>query len=440
MLVLNSHPRLAFSYLKHQVGPRYQARKMASSTPLPTSRAVPRSRRRETIEDSGEDEQDVATLGPRTRRVDAISDDDSNHSTPPESANEIDTAFEALFGPTSTDRRKRRRISLDAEPAMAQRGRRNIDAILTSPPEARSQTADPPSSPIPFRTPKQTAQPAASRIPSSVAQRAPGPATPASTRPSRNHLRFMMSQPTFSSQSQFTPKVPAASANQLPTPAPQRQKPAFVLPRSPSPSRTQEATADIPSPFSPSSRALRRRGRARSSAPSYLPGGMASDVRSWILEIGTKREQTQLGAVRRVELSQRDPLSEIQKYYAVVRISGVRQSALSSSGPLAFIQGSSVPSDDGGDTTNSETQKLLLLGPPRSATVGSNLPTPELQPGQVIGVYRGLVWEVGLDREHLASVTPSMEELRLEHESGLGDSEGEEKWLVGMEWELICDC
>jgi hypothetical protein len=56
-------------------------------------------------------------------------------------------------------------------------------------------------------------------------------------------------------------------------------------------------------------------------------------------------------------------------------------------------------------------------------------------------VFRNLVWEVGLEQAHLEGNVPSEETQENEElVSSLGcdtGTENLEKWLVGMEWELI---
>jgi hypothetical protein len=200
----------------------------------------------------------------------------------------------------------------------------------------------------------------------------------------------------------------------------------------------------IPTLFSPSSHALRRRGRPRSGAVNYLPGGMASDVRSWILEMGTKSEQMQksLNACSRDQQNQGP--SDLSQYSFVVRILDVRQSALGSSGPLAYIHGVQVTPPDESERANSQSRRVLLLGPPRPAssqTSRARTQIPELRTGQLVGVLRSLFWEVGLEQAHLEGNVPREEtQENGELVSTLGcitSTERLEKWLVGMEWELI---
>ncbi|KAE8152225.1 hypothetical protein BDV25DRAFT_73449 [Aspergillus avenaceus] len=356
------------------------------STPLPTGR-VRRDRDtrpipKDVIEDSDE-------LGQ------SDGDPDSNS----ENAGEVDSEFEALFGPT---RAKRRRVSLEPvslDPETPFTQRRKRDNIQTSSPET-SPTRDR----------------AVNHIPPEATET---PSTPAPTKPSfRSNPRFVLadSQLPSSTQPQFSTRVPASTA----PPSSTQRKPAFVLPRSPSPSRGREDPL-IPTPFSPSARALGRRGR-RPGAPSYLPGGMAAEVRSWILEMGSKRDQMDLAT---------EGVPDLQKYFLVVRVVEARQSSLANSGPLAFVRGRPVSSlDDENIESQLETRNVMLMGPPRARQT-----TPGLGPGNLVGVHRGLVWEVDLDQTENTVPEVGPEDTG----SGKESIQMPGKWLVGMEWELISE-
>lgn len=306
---------------------------------------------------------------------------------------EVDAEIEALFGPTS-NRPKRRRVSDLTTPATQRR--KPHATIETSSPEPTPFATDPPSPYLPFRvTPQKTPRP---------------PATPTTSKPSaRGHPRFLIS-----------------SSSQAP------QKPKFSLPRSPSPDQADNLNT-IPLPFSPSSRTLSRRGRQRSSGPSYLPGGMAAEVRSWVLEMGAKREQQiQVNLGRRNEA---DSYSvNTNRYSLMLRISNVRQSALSSCGPLAFLQGQAMASPEDSDIADDVTKNVLLIGSPRlrPGEMRASSRVPGLQAGDVVGILRGLVWELGVESD--ASLIPHHEQIiRRESERSLGLG----KWLVGVEWEVI---
>ncbi|KAL2801292.1 hypothetical protein BJX66DRAFT_6121 [Aspergillus keveii] len=338
-------------------------------------------------------------------------------SSPPVDVPELDAELDTLFGPTRP-RPKRRRISADlATPTTQTQTKKPRDFIQPSSPEPSFSAAEPPSPSLPYRNTPITLR---------------HPATPVTvTHSTRTFPRFRVpssSHPLPSTQTQQRVKSVAG------TPGPTTRKPVFVLPRSPSPE--QEDPNDIPTPFSPSSHALRRKGRQRSSAPTYLPGGMAAEVRSWVLEMGTKREQ-QIQAARETRAGNDSSFVDMQKYMLVLRITSVLQCALGSCGPLAFIQGQEVLSLEQESANCGEaperTKNVLLLGAPRyrpgelRASISAHVPS--LQAGDVVGTYRGLVWEIGVESN--TTLAPEQEQVLRREAPVLG------RWLVGMEWEVV---
>lgn len=240
----------------------------------------------------------------------------------------------------------------------------------------------------------------------------------------RSQPRFVLSATDAHPQSSQLPLSGSRSHLQSSTPNPTR-KPAFVLPRPPSPSQVDNSAAAIPTPFSPSSRILGRRGRPRDGGTAYFAGGMAAEVRSWILDMGAKRDQANM-----TSLSSR-PAPDVHDYALAVKVASVRQTALTSSGPLAFVRGYPVltlSEETQGPADSEPTKNVVLFGSPRARPTAS--PTeqvirsraPDLQSGSIIGVCRGLVWEIELS------------DLGLE---GAVETASAGKWLVGMEWDLI---
>ncbi|KAL4942478.1 hypothetical protein BDV06DRAFT_163221 [Aspergillus oleicola] len=414
--------------------------------PTPARDSASRSRRKEVIEDSESEldlEQDfyhAQNHGPDNRANNEIP------SSPPPDVAEMDAEVEDLFGPTNHHRAKRRRVSASASfdpdsgiatatPGPSKQRRKPHDFIETSSPQASPFPADSntPSPSVPYRSiPKKQKQKVAEETPKPYPP-SPTPATPATgpNKPSiRNYPRFL----------------PPSSTSHPPP------KPTFVLPRSPSPDQPDDPT--IPTPFSPSSHALCRRGRQRSSAPSYLPSGMASEVRTWILEMGAMREQQvhariapnpQSGLQGRTQSDSDAGLSTCTR---VLRIQNVRQFALGSCGPLAFLQGQAIETESGnGDMTSNpnplsaddepNARNVLLMGAPRlrPGELRPSSRVAKLRVGDVVGVLRGLVWEVGLQH----SDDTALEKVISEHEQMLqGESEsGGGRWLVGMEWEVL---
>lgn len=376
------------------------------------------TRQREVIEDTAGDE---GIARPQRSGV----SDEGLDSSPPELEGDVDSEFEDLFAPTTTQRTKRRRLSLDAgdETPSRPQGRLQDD-------EPQSSWSKPPVTPFPRSKALLQSQNV------TVATATPNPSTPATAKPLfRHHPRFMLSanasQQPPSSQT-GTPFTPAPiPASQPPISTQQRRKPAFVLPRSPPPSRADEDASSLPTPFSPSSRTLRRRGRPRNNAPAYVSGGMAAEVRSWVLEMGIKREQSDLNFS--TSNTTRPYSIDTRKYLLTARITSVRQAALASSGPLAFVQAQVIShptskSEETGSENDYDSRNILLMGTPRSRSEPY-----ELKSESVIGVYRGLVWEIELRED-------DMDDLLRDDSSqaGLADYQpSNERWLVVMEWDLL---
>jgi hypothetical protein len=174
--------------------------------------------------------------------------------------------------------------------------------------------------------------------------------------------------------------------------------------------------------------------------------------------MGTKREQQMQMQMQMASgpgrTSANVPSVDSSKYSCVLRISDVRQSALGSCGPLAFIRGQVVATasvfsenstHDTGLETNgagNDTRNVLLMGAPRlhAGELRPSSRVPSLQAGNLVGILRGLVWEIPGVQAGMGSVSPPAEhrheqiwrgESKRSPESRLG------RWLVGMEWEII---
>ena len=380
------------------------------STPVTTKRGrTPATRREDVIEDRDDEDEDVDDNGGR----------DILSSTPPREAGFLDEEFEALFGPT-TDRSKRRRVSTpidNTETPVQNRRKQPVDTIVSSSPPSPTGS---PAVEADIHTPGRSRQMA---TPMRVST--PNAQPPLSAL--RSQPRFVLSAADAPPSSQLPPSG-SRSHLQHSTPNSTR-KPAFVLPRPPSPSHVDNSVATIPTPFSPSSRILGRRGRPRNGGPAYFAGGMAAEVRSWILDMGAKRDQANMTTTSR-------PAPDVHNYALAVKVMSVRQTALTSSGPLAFVRGQPVLSLSEEETQrpadSGPTKNVVLFGSPRARPTGSpseqviRSRVPDLQPGSIIGVCRGLVWEVELSDLGLEGAVEFAERPA---------SSG--KWLVGMEWDLI---
>ncbi|PLN80745.1 hypothetical protein BDW42DRAFT_185889 [Aspergillus taichungensis] len=380
------------------------------STPVATKRGrTSATRREDVIEDRDDEDEDVDDNGGR----------DILSSSPPKDAGFLDEEFEALFGPT-TDRSKRRRVANridNTETPVQPRRKQPVDTIVSSSP------------PSPTGSPEVEADihsPGPSRQ-MATPMRVSTPNTQPPLSALRSQPRFVLSAADATPSSQLPPSG-SRSHLQHSTPSSTR-KPAFVLPRAPSPSHVDNSAATIPTPFSPSSRILGRRGRSRNGGPAYFAGGMAAEVRSWILDMGAKRDQANMTTV-----SSR-PALDVHNYALAVKVMSVRQTALTSSGPLAFVRGQPALSlsEETNRLADSEpTKNVVLFGSPRARPTGSPAEqvirsrVPDLQPGSIVGVCRGLVWEIELSDLGLEGAVEFVER-----------SASSGKWLVGMEWDLI---
>ncbi|KAJ5623148.1 hypothetical protein N7490_011753 [Penicillium lividum] len=389
-----------------------------ASTSASRRNAIPPRWKKDVIEDYDEDEL------PRnisTQRRGELADDAIESSQPeaPATPGLVNQEEETVFA-SIEDGNKRRRVL--GQSSLTQKLREDLDH--TSSPEVLNQAAQ--ESPAPqsrpgFQHPNVHATPVPSRT-MGIGTSTPGPAST----PFRSKPRFMLSggKPPSSLPISGT-QTPAPSQSSTPL---EKRKPAFVLPRSPSPKPTKE---DIPAPFSPSSRALRRRGKPRAGDSNYMPGGMAADVRGWILEMGSKREQAL--QTRLLQVSSEDRASQMSSRYLVAaRVVSVDNGMLSSSGPLAFIKAEAV--NDSAEE-DAKVLNILALGPPRSKPRTSSRSIPfYIQPGDLLGFHRGLAWYIDL---HGPQACPSAAELQTIWSQVDGAENSNERWLVAMEWDLV---
>lgn len=141
---------------------------------------------------------------------------------------------------------------------------------------------------------------------------------------------------------------------------------------------------------------------------------MAADVRSWILEMGSKRENVVPSRVNTGDTE--SPYANLRRYLVAARILDVDQTVLNSSGALAFIRAEPV-SRPPAVGQNSEVMNIVAMGPPRSkpdsrqiSTRFGGIQTIPFHVGDLVGIHRSLAWEVELRQE--------------------------QRWLVAMEWDL----
>ena len=400
-------------------------------------------RQRDVIEDS-DDAADIADVRIGGKDVDELPDDaiDSTSQEEPEAPGFLDAEFDALFAPVR-DGNKRRRV--EETTPFTRSNLPRVDPISSSPPG----TPNPPADPLDLR---DRSEPSTTTWATGI-QRTPAPSArplvPATSTPSniktpfRSRPRFMLSSTAKPPSSQSTPKFKPDTQGISP---PERRKPAFVLPRSPSPNPDAEG---IPAPFSPSSRTLRRRGRNRAGVSNYVPGGMAAEVRGWILEMGTKRDQlpkppwAQASDLQAADAS----LENLDSYLLTARVIDVSQSALSGCGPIAFIQAEVLSRNQVQGKPADSSLNVLVMGPPRSKSAVRHIPshfdgtiTPHLRRGDVVGIHRGLNWDLELRNHFFQPPTPAQAAGQAPECGPSGDGghpEAKEGWLVAMEWDII---
>ncbi|KAJ5624053.1 hypothetical protein N7510_000362 [Penicillium lagena] len=378
--------------------------------------------------DGIEDFDDGELFRDKSRTGDAFNEiiDDIIDGTPPEEDPEspglLDARFDAVFAPVR-ERTKRRRIDIERE---ASPNQEQLEPILSASPEPQPiTTVDTPVSPEtgPLESPTQSTP----AVPAHPLVSPPGNFKT----PFRNRPKFTLFSSQKQTDTQNTPNQRTPLAQTTPAPTQDRRKPTFILPRSPSPSAAAE---NIPAPFSPSSRTLHRRGK-RAGVPGYQPGGMAAEVRSWILEMASKREQFVTSPITRTPSSNSaDDLSqeELRKYLVAARVLRAHQSTISGSGPVTRIKAKPITINPEIDE-NAEIINVMVMGSPRSKPVlqqqsprtGSVQGHPGLgvQTGDLIGIYQCLSWTLELS----SNCTNPDDDYPHEKES----------WLVAMEWDLI---
>jgi hypothetical protein len=374
---------------------------------------------------------------------------------------------ESEFPPTPN--RKRRRLTVSSGETQGKDGRSRTYSISPT----SSEPPSPSTPPCHGSSPPDSPGSAVTHIPyPSISRVKSSRLAPKSAQtPVRSHHRFL-----FSESAHFvrpTEATPTSPEGKTPSSAPQRRRTNFILPRSPSPPGAgQDAESPPPPPFSPSSRTLHRRGRPRATAPSYLPGGMAAEVRGWILEMGAKRGQYQHPVHTN---SHSNPSKDSQKYFATIQIETARSSKLNS-GLMTSICGHPVESESPELLSGLSIRRVILLGPsstlPRRlaqddtpARPASSSPrllrpphhVPRLEWGNIIGIRHGLVWEIELDDEEetesclidngkthdldvLVSDNPADAGCLTVAENSARFAPGatkKNKWLVAAEWDLL---
>lgn len=411
-------------------------RPAAQNTPAP--HAATRARRRDAIDDSA-DADDMNDGSVRTRDKNGLSHD-AIDSSPPEQTEGVgvlDADFDALFAPIR-DGNKRRRM--DRGTPCASTKFKQFDSISSSPPNTASLPPSFVDTPVVRRQSPATWEMGTQRTPGPSARpTVPSASTPSDMKtPFRGRPRFMLSSaakpPSSQTAPKFKPCTPAISP-------PERRKPTFVLPRSPSPNPD---AGEIPAPFSPTSRTLNRRGRKRGGVATYVPGGMAAQLRSWVLEMGAKREQLPKPALIQSTDSQSGmpPSEALEKYLVAGRVTSISHSRTTGCGSIAFLKVEPVVKHQVHDIDETDCLNILIMGPPRSQPDFCQDP-PDLIPqqGDLVGIHRGLTWTLRLGslpsqlEDQPSATSHILSGLSTAHDGE--NVEAKEPWLVAMEWDLI---
>jgi hypothetical protein len=127
------------------------------------------------------------------------------------------------------------------------------------------------------------------------------------------------------------------------------------------------------------------------------------------------------------------------KYLVTARVGHASQGMPSSSGPVALIQAETTgPSQE--QEEGHECLKIMAMGLPRSrpeaqqsSHTGELQTIPSVQVGDLVGIHRGLTWEVEL---HEFQALSASQGISLESNN---PSDVIQRWLVAMEWDIIPD-
>ncbi|KAJ5703884.1 hypothetical protein N7493_011022 [Penicillium malachiteum] len=394
-----------------------------AATPL--ERRVPPRSKREVIDDSDDGELPRSTYTQRKgvhRTTDYVID-----SSPPdaaESAELLDAEGNAAFE-FIEDSNKRRRIQRDRRTLAEKLNEATKQTLSSSSPRNTKNAFAPPGTPAPRSLPKTEFQNSTPGLP--LRSTSWTTSTPANTKtPFRSKPHFVISSQKPPS-SQFALRAETPAAFQQTSPSLEKRKLAFLLPPSPPP---KEKVDDIPAPFSPSSRTLNRRGRRRSNVSGYSPGGMAAEVRRWVLEMGSKREQIKHKAGF---YGNEKGSGDLSQYLVAARVVSVTQAAFSSAGPLAFIRAECVSESEGEMTV----LPILAMGLPRRKPSSCSRSTPfQIKVGDLLGFHRGLAWDIDLHAPEASAYLGSGEQEVILSEMD-NTQNPKERWLVAMEWDLV---
>jgi hypothetical protein len=164
---------------------------------------------------------------------------------------------------------------------------------------------------------------------------------------------------------------------------------------------------------------------------------MAAEVRSWILEMGSKRDAISASTL------QPSQASDTKRYLLTARVIHANRAVLSSSGPLAFIQAEKI-TDRSQSGDEREIIHIMTMGLPRSKPPSRGTePRAEtsqavIHTGDLLGIHRGLAWNLELRGFQQLSSLPCPVEVPGSLSFGSGASSSSKKeWLIAMEWDIL---
>lgn len=342
--------------------------------------------------------------------------------------------YDLLFPPSPTQPEiKRRRLSISPSRARRQRYTEiEVDPI--------AQSSQPESSP-PFEDHDPLGE-VNGTIASPPAHRHPSTPLPASTHTRFNPPSSRNPYPIFSGHPPPSSTKTTANSREAPGPATQAstplRRPRFILPLTPSRREEDEHTGtETTDPlFSPTLTRYSRTGRTRGLAtPEYTAGGMASEVRNWIFDLNARKQASQLPLTQRP----RDITQLSESYYRVAEIDGVDttlQQQVSQStravAPGQVAPKTLITTSKQYPERQPKCHRILLFGGPLLSPLSQSGDGTRdvLTPGNWVGIRRGMVWEM-----EITGLTGYTDEnakpLHRERETG------SEKWLVGIEWDIL---
>ncbi|KAK2759875.1 hypothetical protein FQN54_002609 [Arachnomyces sp. PD_36] len=401
---------------------------------------------------------------------------------------DIDTEFDILF-PSTPSRRKRRRISPCPSPPPRQLNRRTTEVDQIS----SASDASLPASPEQILNP---ASPGDAENSDSAIYQNPSTPRPAATAARQPHQSINRPRFVFPLHSPFRPSqdtredlVPPHMSSTAPvattasTSRPQRSRPHFILPPSPPTAHEDNSAAfppiSIPEPFSPSRHRGRHDGQSRGTGTNFVAGGMAVEVRGWILEMGAKvQQQHQLRETNRSNNPQGN--QDGDKYLLSSEVDDARcgykngaeypsgdvraRSGVGIQTPITLVRPRNLRSAQAhtasglGTGVDSPSRNLLLLGPPCSSETSTGNRAreenrigeyPIVQKGSTIGVRRGFTWEIEVggyndatnDDHNQTNTTPlrnnQVEPILDSTQGARQQKDSNRKWLVGVEWDVL---